>query len=125
MSKDDATWLNVAYVTFLLISAYLAYQAIELVGIQTGWVERFDWFGYAATVAGGAAGIAAAWFLRSDAERHEYFLSAIAELRKVSWPTWPDTKRMTVVVCIVVGIFAVIVGIFDLIWAKALKSLLA
>jgi hypothetical protein len=32
---------------------------------------------------------------------------------------------MTIVVCAVVGIFAVIVSIFDLFWAKALKLLLA
>ena len=125
MSKDDATWLNVAYVTFLLLSAYLAYRAIELVGIQSGWLERFEWFGYAATFGAGLLGVGVTWYLRGDAERHEYFLAAIAELRKVSWPTWPDTKRMTIVVCVVIGIFAVIVGIFDLVWAKALKSLLA
>ena len=125
MSKDDATWLNVAYVTFLLLTALIAYKGVEMAGIQAGWVERFDWFGIAATILALGLGVAAAWALRADPERHEYFLSSIGELRKVNWPTWPDTKRMTIVVCIVVGIFAVIVGVFDLVWAKALKMLLA
>ena len=125
MSKDDATWLNVAYVTFLLLSAYIFYRGIELAGIQAGWVERFEWFDYAATAGAALLAAAATWYLKADQERHDYFLASIAELRKVSWPTWPDTKRMTLVVCVVVGIFAVIVGVFDTCWAWALKHILA
>ncbi len=124
MGKDDATWLNGAYVVFLLLIAYVVFKAVELAGIQTGWGERYEWFGYAAKALALVGGVAATWALRQDAERHEYFLSSIAELRKVTWPNWNDTKRMTVVVCVVVGIFAVIVGVFDLVWAKALKILL-
>ena len=125
MSKDDATWLSVAYVVFLLLTAFVAYRALETVGIQTGWIERFEWFNYAATVISVLVGVGITLGLRSSAERNEYFLSSITELRKVTWPSWTDTKRMTIVVCVVVGIFAVIVGVFDLIWAKALKLLIA
>ena len=125
MSKDDATWLSVAYVVFLLLTAFVAYRALETVGIQTGWIERFEWFNYAATVISVLVGVGITLGLRSSAERNEYFLSSITELRKVTWPSWADTKRMTIVVCVVVGIFAVIVGVFDLIWAKALKLLIA
>lgn len=125
MSKDDATWLNVAYVAFLLLMAFVAYKAFETLGIQAGWAERFEWFGIAATIGSALVGIGAAWGVKADPERHEYLLSAVGELRKVSWPSWADTKRMTLIVCIVVGIFAIIVGIFDVVWAKALKLLLA
>lgn len=125
MSKDDATWLNVAYVAFLLMIGYVAYRGVELAGIQKGWVERYDWFEYLATAVAAAVGIGSTWYLRADKERHEYFLASIAELRKVTWPTWSDTKRMTIVVCVVVAIFAVIVGIFDAGWAWTLKHLLA
>ena len=43
----------------------------------------------------------------------------------MTWPTAPDVKRMTLVVCVVVAVFAVILAGFDMIWAKALKLLLA
>ena len=125
MAKDDATWLNVAYVAFLLLMGYVGYKGMELAGIQMGWLERYEWYSYAATAVAAAVGIGLTLYLRGDQERHEYFLSSIAELRKVTWPTVNDTKRMTVVVCIVVAIFAVIVGIFDAGWAWALKHLLA
>ena len=125
LTKDDATWLNVAYVAFAVLSGFFFYQALELVGLQTGLVERFEWFSAVATIVSVCFGIGASIFLKSSKERHEYFLAAIAELRKVSWPTWVDTKRMTLIVVVVVGIFGVIVGVFDFFWASALKHLLA
>lgn len=125
MSKDDATWLNVSYVCFTVLAGFFLYKAMELAGIQLGWSERYEWFQYAATALAVALGIASTIYLKSSTERHEYFLAAIAELRKVTWPTWADTKRMTIIVCIVCGVFAVIVGLFDVVWAKALNLLIA
>jgi preprotein translocase SecE subunit len=124
MSKDDATWLNVAYVCFFLLVAYMGYKAVETLGIQTGWMERYEWFTYVTSVGGFGIGAAATWYLRADKERHQYLLSSITELRKVTWPNWPDTKRMTIIVCVVVAIFAVILGLFDMAWQKALALLL-
>jgi len=43
----------------------------------------------------------------------------------VTWPSMPDTRRMTLIVCVVVGIFAVILAVFDLVWAKILGLLIA
>ena len=124
MSKDDATWLNAAYVCFFLLVAFVGYKALETVGIQTGWMERYEWFTYVTTVGGAVIGGAITFYLRADKERHASLLAVIAELRKVTWPNWPDTKRMTVIVCVVVAIFAVILSAFDMAWAKILKMLL-
>lgn len=125
MSKDDAAWLNVAYMVFFAILAYVFYRFVDTFGIQYGWVERYEWFSYLSVFLGLVGGSLTTYWLRSDHERADFYLASIGELRKVTWPTWPDTKRMTVIVCIVVGIFAVIVSIFDLIWARALKVLIA
>jgi len=126
MPKDDATWLNFFYVAVAAISAYVFYLAIYTTGIHTGWVERYDqWYpaanNLAAVVLGG---LTALWF-RAGKQRHEYLLSAVGELRKVSWPTMLDTRRLTIIVCIVVGIFAVILAGFDYVWAKLLGLLIA
>ena len=42
----------------------------------------------------------------------------VAELKKVQWPTVKDTQRSTIVVIIVVIIISLLLGMFDLIWAK-------
>lgn len=124
MGKDDATWLNVSYVAFMFLSAYIFFKAFEMLGIQFGWIERYDWYTYAVTAAGVVLGFGVMMFLRSSSERHEYYLACIAELRKVTWPTWPDTKRMTIIVAVVVGFFAVILSVFDVIWSRLFKLLI-
>lgn len=125
MSKDDVTWLNVGYIVFFVIVSYVAYRALETFGVQLGWIERYNWYQFVQVLGGVLAGGVSLYSLRMNNDRHEFLLSSIAELRKVMWPTWTDTKRMTMIVCIVVGIFAVIVSIFDVIWARALRMLIA
>lgn len=125
MTKDDATYLNIAYVVFLFLSAYVLYKAFEMLGIQMGWIERYDWYNLTSTVLAVLLGFGVMMWIRSNKERHEYYLSCIAELRKVTWPSWPDTKRMTIIVAVVVGFFAVILSIFDVIWSRLFNLLIA
>ena len=126
MTKDDITWLNICYVACTLVFIYVAWKALQSVGIFTGWSDDYSrWF---ATVAGSlsvAVGIFAIYYVRNKQENHEYYLASIGELRKVSWPTWPDTKRMTVIVVIVVGIFSAILAVFDLGFAWLLNKIIS
>jgi preprotein translocase subunit SecE len=125
MNKDDSYWLKLAYVTFAALVALAFYKAFGTAGVQTGWTDQLDWYQPASTAASLALGVAAGFLLASNKDRHEYFLAAIGELRKVTWPSMSDTRRMTMIVCVVVGIFAVILAIFDFIWAKFLGLLIA
>jgi len=125
MHKDDTFWLNAIYVIFFLLSALVVYKTFETIGIQSGWSERFEWFDLVTTIASIAIGGGVTWWLRAEKDRHDYFLASIAELRRVTWPTWAETKRMTIIVVIVVGVFAVILGVFDMMWTKALKFIIA
>lgn len=125
MEKDDATWLNIFYVANAFLAAFVFWKALEMLGIQMNLVERYTWYAIAQNVVAVALGVGTALFLRSNKERHEYMLSAIGELRKVSWPTMPDTRKMTVIVCWVVGIFALVLAGFDWVWGKILGLLLA
>ena len=125
MKKDDAFYLRFCYAAFGLTIFYICTKLLETLGVHTGWSERFyEWYPVASTIVSVLVGIFAIWELRRDKERHEYFLSSIGELRKVSWPTLVDTRRMTLIVCVVVGIFAVILSIFDFVWGELLSLIL-
>ncbi len=124
MQKDDAYWLMVGYVVFFAVSAYIGFKAIEMIGIQMVWSERYEWYKVAETLGGVTFGGLITLYVKRDKARNEYYESAISELRKVTWPTWMDVKRMTIIVCVVVAIFAVILGLFDAAWSGALKFLL-
>ncbi|MBF0441717.1 MAG: preprotein translocase subunit SecE [Oligoflexales bacterium] len=98
---------------------------MHTLGIETGWSEKyFELYPVVSTVTSVLIGIISAVLLGRDNGRHEYFLHSIGEFRKVSWPGFIDTRRMTVIVCIVVGIFAVILAVFDIIWGKILSFLI-
>jgi preprotein translocase subunit SecE len=125
MGKDDATWLNICYVLFALVAAFVGYKAISTMGVQFGWTERYDdWFPLFNNLSAIVLGAASVVWLRSSAERREYYLSAIGEVRKVTWPSLEDTKKMTIIVAVVVAIFSVILSVFDIVWAKILQLVL-
>ncbi|MBP6217696.1 MAG: preprotein translocase subunit SecE [Oligoflexales bacterium] len=125
MSKDDSTWLNIAYVAFALVVAYIGFRLITAFGVNFGWSERYDeWFPTFTNLGAILIGALAAFALRSDPLRREYHLASIAEIKKVSWPTLENTKKMTLIVAVVVCIFAVILSIFDVLWSKALQWIL-
>ncbi|MFM7204401.1 MAG: preprotein translocase subunit SecE [Myxococcota bacterium] len=55
---------------------------------------------------------------------NNFTLEVVSELRQVTWPTYQDTTKKTVIVIVTVIILSVILGAFDLVWAKASKFLL-
>ena len=44
-----------------------------------------------------------------------FFRETIGELRRVNWPTWPEARRLTIIVIIVLVIMALFLGLVD--WA--------
>ncbi len=42
-----------------------------------------------------------------------FFRETIGELRKVHWPTWPEARRLTIIVIIVLIIMALFLGLVD------------
>ena len=42
-----------------------------------------------------------------------FFRETTGELRKVSWPTWPEARRLTGLVLIVMVVMAIYLGVVD------------
>ena len=43
-----------------------------------------------------------------------FFLETGGELRRVSWPTWPEARRLTFIVIVVLIVMAIFLGLVDL-----------
>ena len=54
----------------------------------------------------------------------EYLHNVRAEMRKVSWPSWDDLRRSTLVIIVIVFIVGVIIGLMDLFFSKLLIDFL-
>ena len=46
----------------------------------------------------------------------EVSFEIVAELRKVSWPGWPETRAATIAVIVASLIAAALLGVFDVFW---------
>ncbi len=47
-----------------------------------------------------------------------YMRSVRGEMRKVSWPSWDDLRKSTVVIIVIVFIVGAVIGIMDLVFSK-------
>lgn len=52
-----------------------------------------------------------------------FFRETIGELRKVSWPTWPEARQLTWIVLVVMILMGALLGITDA-GARALLNLI-
>jgi preprotein translocase subunit SecE len=126
MQKDDATWLRTALAVTLLIIAFVFWKALMFTGLKSGLLEQNEAaFNVGSVIASAFISALIVWLIVRNQERHEYLLASVGELRKVHWPTWENTKKLTGVVVVVVAIFSAILTMFDLACAKILKLLLA
>ena len=51
--------------------------------------------------------------LRKQNAIQRYFNETSGELRKVSWPTWPEARQLTILVIIVMVVIGIFLGVVD------------
>ncbi len=125
MEKDDDKVLTFCHLAVAAIIFMITGRALDALGVSTGWSDRYEqWYGTVNTVLSIILAMAVVWYVRSKADWREYHLAAIAELRKVKWPSFDETKKMTRIVVVVVGIFGLVVAAFDYFWAWCLSYVL-
>ena len=49
-----------------------------------------------------------------------YLREVRAEVRKVTWVSWPDLKNMTMVILIIIVISGMVIGLMDFVFSKIL-----
>ena len=75
-----------------------------------------DWEWTWTTVISYALCAGVAIWLWKNAKTHEVSMEIASELRKVSWPSFAETRAATIAVIIASIISAVLLGLFDVLW---------
>jgi preprotein translocase subunit SecE len=73
-----------------------------------------------------AAGAALIWrqpLLAFAVKSSAYIREVRVEVRKVSWPTWDDLRKSTLVIIVIVVIVGAIIGLMDLVFQWVLIDL--
>ncbi len=123
----DNTNSKIVTLSFLAFSALIGFTISTLLRVFSGafgivaQAMSYDLFKHGLPV-----GIALFLFLYLQFNKKilNWFNDVIAEIRKVVWPPFKDTRGMTIVVVIMVFISSVIVSVFDMFSGFVLNQLL-
>jgi preprotein translocase subunit SecE len=101
----------------------LAWLFIQIV--DTAWGRLYNVFGAMPTpsdpltiLIGAICGFGVAFYLWRHPRVNRLAIEIVTELSKVSWPTRKELSASTVVVIVVSIIASIILGVFDMVWAK-------
>jgi preprotein translocase subunit SecE len=126
MAADKATGIDpkrlvgIFFVLATLAIAVFLEKVLALVFSYVRWsdvaVFGEDWT--LSTVLGFAIAVVAAVVAWRTPKVRTTSLDIASELKKVTWPTFRETRAATVAVVIATFIAAIILGVFDYVWAK-------
>ncbi len=80
----------------------------------------FEWS--VSTLLGFAIALGLAIFCWLNPRIHELAFEVAVEVKKVTWPTWPETRRNSTAVLAMTAICALILGAFDTVGAKVMTG---
>jgi preprotein translocase subunit SecE len=119
-SVDPRRLTAIFFVFAALVIAVFLEKVLALVFSYARWsdvaVFGEDWT--ISTVLGFAVAAAAAIVAWRTPKVQTTALDIAGELKKVTWPTLRETRAATVAVVIATFIAAIILGVFDYVWAK-------
>lgn len=75
-------------------------------------------------VVGVIAALAIGGGLWAAAKPRTFAMEVVEETRKVVWPAFPEVRDSTLVVVVTSVIFSLVLGVFDLVWAKITNMIL-
>jgi len=113
-------WVQFAYAACAIVLAWFLIKSCNAVWtILADNVDAVPEPNSTAIAAGsGLIAFIAAILTYRSAKIHGFVSSVCIELSKVTWPTRKETWSQTIIVLIVSVIAAVILGVFDAVWAQ-------
>lgn len=126
-SIDNTRITVVLHLVFGVVVWYIVSEGLQLLWAQMGWPSP-RYFGVSELrppqlVAVGVA-VLAIGVVAFNAKVQTFNNEVINELRKVTWPSGKETRQTAIVVLVVTGVIAGILGGWDFVFSKIIKKLL-
>ncbi len=104
---------QVTFITVAIIALLIAYEMSTISLITAAFSGATYAFGLLFSV----AGVWIAYRVVNHPPFADFLIAVEAEMNKVSWPTWPELWKASVVVIFVIFSMSLSLWIFDLVWA--------
>ena len=123
MTEDNKKFITV---TFALASILLGFVISLLMGVLAGSFAIIARVESSPELSNGipvVIALAVFLFLQFNAKTVDFIDGVIVEMKKVVWPSKKDTWLMTIVVVITLILSGIVVGLYDMFWAKVITLL--
>lgn len=114
-------------VSFIAGSVFVGYVASVLIAVLTNTWGAFARIAANPAIQHGvplAVGAACFAYLILNSKTKSWATDVVNEVSKVVWPSMNDTRSLTIVVCIIILIFSLILSIFDIISSEIVQFIL-
>ncbi len=117
--------VNFCYFVGTIVIFYVLGKLLHQFWGQFGFRDRLlvGQFGIPWAIALVVTGLIVVIALRNE-KVNPFLVEVVAELREVTWPTGQEVRSHTKVVILTVIVLALVLGAFDVLWAKVSKFLL-
>ncbi len=107
-------WLALAMLTWLVLADFFQWSFATFDIPNQRYLGSFE----ASALLGVGATMVAAMVTWKNKTIYEFCLETVSETRQVVWPSRNETRENTVIVVVVSVIMSIVLGAFDLVWAK-------
>ena len=117
-------WVNLGLILSTLALGFLSYQMLAQVWAIFRLREFPDWPLSLPAIIAGVLALLILIIVKSNSKAMTFLNEVALELSKVTWPTYQETVSSTGVIIIMVGIAAVLMFLFDMLWVALTRSLI-
>jgi preprotein translocase SecE subunit len=107
-------WLALAMLTWLVLADFFQWSFATFDIPNQRYLGSFE----ASALLGVGATMVVAIVTWKNKTIYEFCLETVSETRQVVWPSRNETRENTVIVVVVSVIMSIVLGGFDLVWAK-------
>jgi len=110
-------WLLLSFAVAGLLALYITSQAVDSVFAVLDYQDPLARYVPIHTLVGIVAGLITFVVLWKYKRANEFGEEVVKEVKKVTWPTMPETRAATIVVIVISIIISVVLGIFDFVFS--------
>lgn len=123
MSNQRA--VNFSLIAFAALLVFIAYKLVDQLWVYLE-LQDSNLLGVVTIpgIIGAVIGIGVTAVLRRHPVPNTFLVEAAEEIRQITWPTKQEVMDSTRMVIIATIFLAVVLGVFDLVWAKIAKLIL-
>lgn len=124
MTKSNEFWKNVIYIVLSLFVNYFVYKILVGFGNINDLILIYSWYVKAVSLFVLFSFVGLFVFLLKNHIIGSYVDEVIIEIKKVTWPQKQEIKISTIAVVVLSSFSAIILALFDSVWANLLKFVL-